>query len=144
MEIQRSRLEKIQNLLNMAGHDPGAWRDVSKLHGMIVVPDEATSTWVLHTIIGGRPQAAHQIRGDWRERLSQGGFGKRLVSRMYKDMRGVRDTAPLSKIEVARLNAVMWWLHHGKGRDGGAFLELEKLESMLKNGKSIPDSGSGD
>jgi hypothetical protein len=34
---------------------------------------------------------------------------------------------------VARLNAVLWWLQHGKGRDGGTFVDIEQLETMLKS-----------
>jgi hypothetical protein len=30
----------------------------------------------------------------------------------------------------------MWWIYHGKGRDGGAFLTLEELEIMLKDRKT--------
>ena len=137
MENQRARLEKIQNLLNRGNADVTPWRNISDLHGIVVVPDESTSTWVLHTIVGGRPQSNHQIRGDWRQRLLQGGFGKRLISRMYKEMRVKKESTPLTKVDVARLNAVMWWMQHGKGRDGGAFIELEKLEIMLKNRKSM-------
>lgn len=133
MENQRDRLEKIQNLLNMDGVGASPWRSIIQLHGLIVVPDESTSTWVLHPIVAGRPQAPHQIRGDWRQRLAQGGFGKRIVSRIYKEMRAPKDTPAMTKVEVARLNAVLWWLQHGKGRDGGTFVEIEQLEAMLKS-----------
>jgi DNA polymerase III epsilon subunit family exonuclease len=136
MDNQRARLEKIQNLLNMAAADYSPWRNLSQLHGVVVVPDEATSTWVLHTIVGGIPKSTHQIRGDWRQRIIQGGFGKRIINRMYKEMRAPKDAVQISKVEVARLNAVVWWIQHGKGRDGGAFVELEKLEMMIKGRKS--------
>lgn len=132
MENQRARLEKIQNLLNMDGAGAPPWRNIAQLHGLIVVPDESTSTWVMHTIVGGRPQSTHQIRGDWRQRLIQGGFGKRIVSRMYKEMKAPKDASPMTKIDVARLNAVLWWLQHGQGRDEGVFIELEQIEGMLK------------
>lgn len=136
IETQRSRLEKIQNLLNMGGAEPAPWRNLSQLHGIVVVPDEATSTWVVHTIVGAKPYSSHQVRGDWRLRLVQGGFGKRIVSRMYKEIKSPKETPPLTKIDVARMNAVMWWIYHGKGRDGGAFLSLEELEVMLKDRKA--------
>ncbi len=133
MENQRDRLEKIQNLLNMDGVGASPWRNVLQLHGLIVVPDESTSTWVLHPIVCGKPQPSHQVRGDWRQRLTQGGFGKRIVSRIYKEMRAPKDAPAMTKIEVARLNAVLWWLQHGKGRDGGTFVDIEQLEAMLKS-----------
>jgi DNA polymerase-3 subunit epsilon len=133
MQNQRDRLEKIQNLLNLGGVEVSPWRNVGQLHGLIVVPDESTSTWVLHTVVNGLPRSTHQIRGDWRQRLTQGGFGKRLISRMYKDIRAVKEAAPPTKVELARLNAVLWWIQHGKGRDSGAFIELSHLELMMKN-----------
>jgi DNA polymerase-3 subunit epsilon len=133
MQNQRDRLEKIQNLLNLGGVEVSPWRNVGHLHGLIVVPDESTSTWVLHTVVNGLPRSTHQIRGDWRQRLTQGGFGKRLISRMYKDIRAVKEAAPPTKVELARLNAVLWWIQHGKGRDSGAFIELSHLELMMKN-----------
>lgn len=144
MDNQRARLEKIQNLLNMDGAGASPWRNIAQLHGLVVVPDESTSTWVMHTIVAGRPQSAHQIRGDWRHRLVQGGFGKRIVSRMYKEMRAPKDAPPMTKIDVARLNAVLWWMQHGKGRDGGTFVELEQLESMLKTRKGEDDAAGGE
>lgn len=144
IENQRARLEKIQNLLNMGGSDPFPWRNLNHLHGIVVVPDEATSTWVLHTIISGRPNSSHQVRGDWRLRLVQGGFGKRIISRMYKEIRVPKDAPPLTKIDVARMNAVLWWIYHGKGRDGGAFVGLEELEMMLKDRKSAEVALSGE
>ena len=144
MENQRARLEKIQNLLNMGGTDTMPWRNVAAMHGIVVVPDESTSTWVLHTIVGGLPQSSHQIRGDWRQRLVQGGFGKRLMSRMYKEMRAGKDAGPMTKVDVARMNSVMWWIQHGKGRDSGAFIELEKLELMLKDRKATEASLGGE
>ena len=144
MENQRARLEKIQNLLNMDGMGASPWRNISYLHGLVVVPDESTSTWVMHTIVGGRPQSSHQIRGDWRHRLIQGGFGKRILSRMYKEMRAPKEAPPMAKIDVARLNAVMWWMQHGKGKDGGTFIELEQLELMLKSRKNEELSAGGE
>jgi hypothetical protein len=144
MENQRNRLEKIQNLLNMDGVGASPWPNASQIHGLIVVPDESTSTWVLHTVVGGRPHSAHQIRGDWRQRLTQGGFGKRIISRMYKEMRAPKDMPPMTKIEVARVNAVLWWLQHGKGRDGGSFIELEQLETMMKSKISDDVNADGD
>jgi hypothetical protein len=144
MENQRARLEKIQNLLNRGEAAPSPWRNISNLHGIVVVPDESTSTWVLHTIVGGRPRSNHQIRGDWRQRLVQGGFGKRLISRMYKEIRVTQDAAPFTKVDIARLNSVMWWMQHGKGRDGGAFVELDKLEIMLKNRKAVDAALGGE
>jgi hypothetical protein len=136
IETQRSRLEKNQNLLNMGGVEPAPWRNLSQLPGVVVVPDEATSTWVVHTIVGAKPYSSHQVRGDWRLRLVQGGFGKRIVSRMYKEIKSPKEAPLLTKIDVARMNAVMWWIYHGKGRDGGAFLTLEELEVMLKDRKA--------
>lgn len=144
LEIQRARLEKIQNLLNMGGSEPPPWRNVANLNGIAVVPDEATSTWVLHTIVGGKPNSSHQIRGDWRLRLVQGGFGKRLISRMYKEIRATKDVPLLTKVDVARMNAVMWWTQHGKGRDDGAFIHLEELEVMLKDRKSAEIAMAGE
>jgi hypothetical protein len=136
IENQRARLEKIQNLLNMGGSDPAPWKNLGHLHGVVVVPDEGTSTWVVHTIVASKPNSSHQVRGDWRLRLIQGGFGKRIISRMYKEIKAPTDAPPLTKIDVARMNAVMWWIYHGKGRDGGAFLTLEELEIMLKDRKT--------
>jgi DNA polymerase III epsilon subunit family exonuclease len=136
IENQRARLEKIQNLLNMGGSDPAPWKNLGHLHGVVVVPDEATSTWLVHTIVASKPNSSHQVRGDWRLRLIQGGFGKRIISRMYKEIKAPTDAPPLTKIDVARMNAVMWWIYHGKGRDGGAFLTLEELEIMLKDRKT--------
>jgi DNA polymerase-3 subunit epsilon len=133
MKNQRDRLEKIQNLLNLGGSDSSPWRNISQLHGLVVVPDESTSSWVLHTVVNGLPRSSHQIRGDWRQRLTQGGFGKRLISRMYKDIRAIKEAAPPTKVELARLNAVLWWIQFGKGRDDGAFIELSHLELMMKN-----------
>ena len=74
----------------------------------------------------------------------QGGFGKRLISRMYKEIRATKDVPPLTKIDVARMNAVMWWIQHGKGRDGGAFIHLEELEVMLKDRKSAAIAMAGE
>lgn len=136
IENQRARLEKIQNLLNMGGSDPAPWKNLNHMHGVIVVPDESTSTWVLHTIVGAKPHSAHQLRGDWRLRLVQGGFGRRIVSRMYKEIKAPTEMPPLTKIDVVRMNAVMWWISHGRGRDGGAFLTLDELEMMLKDRKT--------
>jgi DNA polymerase-3 subunit epsilon len=135
MQTQREALEKIQNLLNLGGSQTAPWRNVASLHGLIVVPDESTSSWVLHTIVSGLPRSSHQIRGDWRQRLVQGGFGKRLISRMYKDIRAIQEAAPPTKVEIARLNAVLWWIQFGKGRDDGAFIELNQLELVMKHRK---------
>jgi hypothetical protein len=131
IDIQRQRLEKIQNLLNMSVSDVKAWRNFDAVHGVVVVPDDATSSWVLHTIVNGLPRSTHQIRGDWRQRLIQGGFGKRLVKRMYKEIKAVRDVTPPTKVELARMNAVMWWIHYGKSKDSGVFLEIEELEHLI-------------
>jgi DNA polymerase III epsilon subunit-like protein len=131
IDIQRQRLEKIQNLLNMSVSDVKAWRNFDAVHGVVVVPDDATSSWVLHTIVNGLPRSTHQIRGDWRQRLIQGGFGKRMVKRMYKEIKAVRDVTPPTKVELARMNAVMWWIHYGKSKDSGVFLEIEELEHLI-------------
>ena len=133
---QRSRLEKIQNLLNMASTGYSPWRDLSKLHGAIIVPDDGTSTWLLHTVVGGVPKSSHQIRGDWRQKIVQGGFGRRIINRIYKDIRAPKEPVLMSKFDLGRLNAVVWWISHGAAKDGGAFVELEELESMLRTQKS--------
>jgi hypothetical protein len=133
---QRARLQKIQNLLNMASTGFSPWRDLSKLHGAIIVPDDGTSTWVLHTVVGGVPKSTHQIRGDWRQKIAQGGFGKRIINRIYKDIRAPKGPELMSKFDLGRLNAVVWWINHGVTKDGGAFVELEELESMLRTQKA--------
>jgi hypothetical protein len=144
LEVQRLRIEKIQNLLNMDGVGSLPWQNLLQLHGLIVVPDEATSSWVIHPVVAGRPQSPHQVRGDWRQRIVQGGFGKRIVGRMYKEMHAAKDVPPMTKVEVARANAILWWLQHGKSRDGGAFLTLEQLEVMLKRKIADDAQSKGD
>lgn len=142
LKNQRSRLEKIQNLLNMASTGYSPWRDLSKMHGAIIVPDDGTATWVLHTIVGGVPKSTHQIRGDWRQKIVQGGFGKRILNRIYKDIRAPKESQLMSKFDLARLNSVVWWAHHGVARDGGAFVDLDTLENMLRSRKNVGAAAS--
>ena len=144
MDIQRQRLEKIQNLLNMNGNDSQLWKNFANVHGILIVPDEATATWVLHTIVNGLPTGSHQIRGDWAQRLVQGGFGKRLLKAIYKEISAKRGSTLPTKVDLARLNAVMWWIHHGRAKDSGVFMDVEQVEKLLTQKTMSESAGDGE
>lgn len=129
---QRRRLDAIASLMMLSneGGMPG-WRNVSKLHGIVIVPDEGTANWQVHLIVAGLPVGVHQIRGDWQQKLKVGGAGKRLLQRLEKDIRNHRKPNPYTTGDIGRMNALLWWLQYGKSKDHGHFLTVEEFAALL-------------
>lgn len=99
--------------------------------GVIIVPDDVTGSWQLHTIVASRPRSETSIKGDWEAKLHQAGFGRRIVEKIQKDVRNHRAN-PLAALEAAKVNATIWWLHTNYQRKEGTFVSLVDLEAWLQ------------
>ena len=129
---QRRRLDAIASLMMITAEGGlPAWRNVAKLHGIVVVPDEGTANWQIHLIVAGLPIGVHQIRGDWQQKLKVGGVGKRLLQRLEKDIRQHRKPNPYTTGDIGRMNALLWWLQYGKSKDHGHFLSIDEFTTLL-------------
>jgi DNA polymerase III epsilon subunit family exonuclease len=110
---------------------PGWLRPLLDQHGVIIVPDEGTGTWQVHTIIGARPRAVQMIRGDWEHKFHLAGFGKRILDRIAKEQASVLKT-PLTALEAAKVNATLWWLQTAGQRQDGLFLSITQMVERLQ------------
>lgn len=136
----RMLLGKIQSMVGLQEVARSPWPAVSSLNGVIVVPDEGSQNWQIYPIVGGLPVGCHQIRGEWQTKICQGGLGKRIYSKLERDMKARQASNVLSQADIGRLNAVLWWLQYGKVKDRGVYLSLEEFSSLLslKSSKQKP------
>ncbi len=128
---QLRRLDAIASLMGLSSPGVSCWRNVASLHGVIVVPDEGTAHWQVHTIVGGLSVGVHQVRGDWQQRLRVGGVGKRLLQRLEKDIKQSHGPTPYTTGDIGRMNALLWWLQYGKAKDHGHYLTVEEFTQLL-------------
>ena len=102
--------------------------------GLIIVPDDSTGSWQLHTIVGSRSRGETNVKGDWEAKLHQAGFGRRIVEKIQKESIALK-TGPLTALDAARVNATIWWLHTNAQRKEGTFVSLVDLEQWLQKQK---------
>jgi len=142
----REILSKIQSMVGLHEVASSPWPAISDVNGVIVIPDEGSHNWQLYSIVGGLPTAVHPIKGEWETKICQGGFGKRILEKLDRDMRARKQGYSYNASDLARLNAVLWWLQFGKARDRGVFLSFDEFVKLLsaksKRTKSAPDTGT--
>jgi DNA polymerase III subunit epsilon len=136
---QQEKLEKIANLVGLGGPNQSIWPALNHWTGIIVVPDGGQHAYQIHTIIAGLPTSQTAVKGHWRQKLKQGGLGKRMLSRIESQSKEARYKKSFSNVEIAKLNAVLWWIQHGKNRDGGTFLRTEEFRFLLEDKTSLAE-----
>ncbi len=86
-------------------------------HGVILVPDGGALQ--AHLVVGTRPRTVTKLAGD-PDAATRRRFAEEIKAQIATVM-----ASPLSAVEAARINAVLWWLYGG-GKDGRV-LTMEEL-----------------
>ena len=106
--------------------------------GVLIVPDKNHGGWQVHHIVGSRPRGSTPLRGDPDQKLRQGGLAKRIGERIQKETSELT-AHTLPRVEVARVNATLWWIYNGRG--DCRFIPLNELlefEESVQPSSSAP------
>jgi hypothetical protein len=69
------------------------------------------------------------LRGEWKEKLHQGGLAKRIHERLLREAK-MLETTGVSRNDAGRVNSFLWWLQSQAGREDAVFISLEDLLSI--------------
>ncbi|MCX6118084.1 MAG: exonuclease domain-containing protein [Proteobacteria bacterium] len=130
LQDQQKRLNTISSLMGLTIEGKTFWPPSSLLHGIIVVPHEGNN-WQVFSILGGLPKEIVLLHGEWKQKLCTGGVGKRILDRLISSAKVFKRPTTYSHGDLARLNAVMWWLQFGKSKDHGFYFSIEEFTHFL-------------
>lgn len=94
------------------------------ISGIIVVPGEGSNSWSLYHVVNGKAEGNQTIRGDFKNKLSTAGFGRRLqeaISEKQKISEALTDHT--SRVS----NLTLWWIHYGAKNTPGEFIPITEL-----------------
>ena len=97
--------------------------------GLAIVPDGVAGSWQVYEVVRGRPRMLQHLRGEWKEKLHQGGLAKRIHERLLREAK-MLETTGVSRNDAGRVNSFLWWLQSQAGREDAVFISLEDLLSI--------------
>jgi DNA polymerase-3 subunit epsilon len=142
LQEEQSKLEMTRRTLLIKGLMTLPWGDLTKSEGVVFSPSDDPSQCTVHLVTQGIFRSKQTLkvslghssidRSSLEEKLVQGGYAKRLVTKIRKENKSLGKVGMIQRGDLNRLNSFHWWLHFGSAKDLAVFYSLDKLEAMSR------------